>query len=295
MALWSGARPRDIFPKVKQAALEALRINPHLAHAHSSLAMATLFQDWNLPESTAFAKKATELEPCYGFGHHTYGTCLLASAQHQEALQCFERAVRLNPLSVRVNRTLGWAFYLERRYPDAENWLQAAIALSEDSIDARYLLAHVYLQEGRPHDALNEALQCQEDPPNPLVLGVLGACLARVNRKDEAGRVLERLLEMSAAGYVDPYSIGQVYLGLEDFNQALESVRRSLEERTPLAVFVGLALVHLGGLAQLLIITHSLHDAARLGTWPFLVGDLAKLVIAGVVLRPTVSPLRARL
>ena len=65
--------------------------------------------------------------------------------------------------------------------------------------------------------------------------------------------------------------------------------------RVALAVLVGLALIHLGGLAQLLIITHSLHDAARLGTWPFLVGDLAKLVIAGIVLRPTVSPLRARL
>ena len=65
--------------------------------------------------------------------------------------------------------------------------------------------------------------------------------------------------------------------------------------RITLAVLVGLALIHLGGLAQLLIITHSLHDAARLSTWPFLVGDLAKLVIAGVVLRPTVSPLRARL
>jgi biotin transport system substrate-specific component len=65
--------------------------------------------------------------------------------------------------------------------------------------------------------------------------------------------------------------------------------------RVALAVFVGLALIHLGGLAQLLIITHSLHDAARLGTLPFLAGDLAKLVMAGLVLRPTVSPLRARL
>ena len=65
--------------------------------------------------------------------------------------------------------------------------------------------------------------------------------------------------------------------------------------RVALAVFVGLVLIHLGGLAQLLIITHSLRDAARLGTWPFLLGDLAKLVIAGVVLRPSVSPLRARL
>jgi len=65
--------------------------------------------------------------------------------------------------------------------------------------------------------------------------------------------------------------------------------------RVTLAALVGLALIHLGGLAQLLIITHSLHDAARLGTVPFLAGDVAKLVIAVLVLRPTVRPLRARL
>ena len=65
--------------------------------------------------------------------------------------------------------------------------------------------------------------------------------------------------------------------------------------RLTLAVFVGLSLIHLGGLAQLLIITHSLRDAARLGTVPFVAGDLAKLVLAVLVLRPTVRPLRARL
>jgi len=65
--------------------------------------------------------------------------------------------------------------------------------------------------------------------------------------------------------------------------------------RLALAVLAGLALIHLGGLAQLLIITHSLQDAARLGTWPFLVGDLAKLVVAGAILRPSLNPLRARL
>jgi len=44
--------------------------------------------------------------------------------------------------------------------------------------------------------------------------------------------------------------------------------------RLALAVLAGLALIHLGGLAQLLIITHSLQGRRRLGTWPFLVGDL---------------------
>src|SRR5437763_16634712 len=65
--------------------------------------------------------------------------------------------------------------------------------------------------------------------------------------------------------------------------------------RMTLAVLAGLALIHLGGLAQLLLITHSLHDAARPGTLPFLAGDVAEPVVAVLVLRPAVSPLRARL
>ena len=65
--------------------------------------------------------------------------------------------------------------------------------------------------------------------------------------------------------------------------------------RVALAVLAGLALIHLGGLAQLLILTGSAAQAARLGTLPFLVGDLGKLAIAVLVLRSSVSATRARL
>src|SRR5688500_6763198 len=40
--------------------------------------------------------------------------------------------------------------------------------------------------------------------------------------------------------------------------------------RTALAVFAGLVLIHLGGLAQLAILTGGFFAAARFGTWPFL-------------------------
>src|SRR5437867_10143464 len=65
--------------------------------------------------------------------------------------------------------------------------------------------------------------------------------------------------------------------------------------RVALAALAGLALIHLGGLAQLLILTGSAAQAARLGTLPFVAGDLGKLAIAVLVLRPTVSAFRARL
>jgi biotin transport system substrate-specific component len=65
--------------------------------------------------------------------------------------------------------------------------------------------------------------------------------------------------------------------------------------RVALAVLAGLVLIHLGGLAQLLILTGSVAGAVRLGTLPFVIGDLVKLGLALLILKPTVSPLRARL
>ncbi|SRR6266478_850217 len=65
--------------------------------------------------------------------------------------------------------------------------------------------------------------------------------------------------------------------------------------RVALGVFAGLVLIHLGGLAQLAILTGNLSAAARFGTWPFLLGDLLKLVILVPVLTKLIPTVRARL
>src|SRR6266436_1931312 len=65
--------------------------------------------------------------------------------------------------------------------------------------------------------------------------------------------------------------------------------------RVALGVFIGLVLIHLGGLAQLAILTGNLSAAARFGTWPFLLGDMLKLVILVPVLTQLTPTIRARL
>lgn len=62
-----------------------------------------------------------------------------------------------------------------------------------------------------------------------------------------------------------------------------------------IGVVVGLILIHLGGLAQLAILTGSVSSAARLATWPFLLGDLLKLAILVPVLIKLTPTVRARL
>jgi biotin transporter BioY len=62
-----------------------------------------------------------------------------------------------------------------------------------------------------------------------------------------------------------------------------------------LGVLAGLVLIHLGGLAQLAILTGNISAAAQLGTWPFLLGDLLKVAILVPLLTTLTPTIRARL
>ena len=65
--------------------------------------------------------------------------------------------------------------------------------------------------------------------------------------------------------------------------------------RSTAAVVAGLALIHLGGLAQLLLLTGDASAAARFGTLPFLFGDLLKVGALVPVLTKLTPTIRARL
>jgi adenylate cyclase len=238
LALWSGMRPRAALPKAQDAALKAIQLDDDLPHAYTAAAAARLFYEWDWHGALAMAKNSTVREPCYGFGWHVYGSCLLAGGKSEEALACFQRAVELDPLSVRANRSLGWVLYLQRRYDDAEKHLTAAVTLAPNSSETRCLLAHLFVQQDCIPDALDQARRCQDTPPNPVTLGALAVCLARAGQSAEATHVVGQLLEMSTADYVDPYILVQAYLALADVSKALEFTDKMLEERTPHAVFL---------------------------------------------------------
>jgi len=65
--------------------------------------------------------------------------------------------------------------------------------------------------------------------------------------------------------------------------------------RVACGVLAGLVLIHLGGLAQLAILTGSISAAAGFGTWPFLLGDLLKIAVLVPVLAKLTPAIRARL
>jgi biotin transport system substrate-specific component len=57
--------------------------------------------------------------------------------------------------------------------------------------------------------------------------------------------------------------------------------------------FAGMLVIHLGGMAQLLVLTGSLRAAAAAGALPFVLGDSLKVLVAAVALRRGIPWVRA--
>jgi len=96
-------------------------------------------------------------------------------------------------------------------------------------------------------------------------------------------------------GYLLAYPIAAYAVGALLTPGGPPGVSRTQWARTALAVLAGLVLIHLGGLAQLAILTGNLSAAARFGTVPFLLGDLLKIAVLVPVLATLTPTIRARL
>ena len=130
--------------------------------------------------------------------------------------------------------------YLARRFARAEQWLQAALVLDHEPAETRYVLAHFYMSQRRFAAALEQAELCQTDPPDPLGLSVLGACLAHLNRREEALKIVATLSRRAEAGYVESRATAHVHIALGHMDRAIESLAKSLDEREPFSVFLKL-------------------------------------------------------
>ncbi len=239
LALWGGLRPRDAFHKAEKAAAEAIKLDPLWAQGYSASAAVTAFYHWKWPEGIALARKATELNPSFGFGRHVLGGCYLATQRGDEAIECFETGLALDPLSVRAHRFLGWGLYLRRRFAGAEKWLQAALEIHDEPSQTNYMLAQILVAQQRYADALAIAEKCCDgDSSDPLMLGLCGACYAYAGRESDALEMVKKLKTMQSNGYIDPFALAYIHLALKQFDTALEDLDLWVDERLPLAAFM---------------------------------------------------------
>ena len=231
---------KDAFPKAKEAALEALRLDSTLAEAHTSLGFTLLFYEWDWERAENEFKQAIELNPNYATAHFWYAMYLTVCGRHEEAIDRGKRAQELDPLSMMINDARGWAYFFMRRYDNAIEAFQKALLTTEGFWYAHWALSVVYFQKEMYEKSLTEIQKARDlyKGCQPRIESLIGMIYARTNKREEAQEVIKYLMELSKQKYVPPATIAVIYFSLEKNDQGFEWLNKAFEVRDGLLTWL---------------------------------------------------------
>jgi len=226
--------PSETLPKAKAAAMKAVELDDTVAEAHTALADAVWFYDWDWPSAEREYKRAIELNPNSAISHRFYALGLCARARFDESIAEGERAQELDPLSP---TELPYAYLVARRYDESISRFQQALDLYPDIAWMRAELAWAYAMKGMYAQAIAEYDKIPEQAKvvaaeNQLVVSGLGWVYAVSGRRADALKIAKEFKDLSSHAYVDFYVLAQIYAGLGDKDKAFRLLEKAYEEHS---------------------------------------------------------------
>ncbi len=212
-----GGKQKRLFHQAREAALQAIAMDPSAAEGHASLAFADdLTGPTYQPEAGREFERSIDLDANYATAREWYSWYLFYHDRHREALDQMARARDLDPLSPIINFAFGNQLYLNRRYKDAaEQWHQT-IAIEPYSPMSYYGAALADEQLGLHKRAVAELRHALTLSPNdPDVMGELAYSFARERELNSAQRLLARIAGMRPVPAYDVALVKEA-LGLRD-------------------------------------------------------------------------------
>jgi TolB-like protein/Flp pilus assembly protein TadD len=229
---YTAGTPQDCYPKAMAAAKKALELDDTLAEAHTALALAIWYYDFDFSQANREFQRAIELNPNYATAHQQYGNnTLSALGRFEDAITEGKRAVELDPLSLVINADLGMNYYYARRYDEAITQLRKTLEMDPGYYYAHVNLGQVLAAKRAFDEAISEYQKARALNDDPFVLGLLGHGYASLGNKTEALKILDQLKEVSRQRYVSMYSFAIVYLALGDKQGALRALEQCYQDR----------------------------------------------------------------
>ena len=235
-----GIEPTQVaYTSAKSAGLRALQLDGSSAEVHSTLGAVALYFERNWSKAEHEFKRSIELDPSNPIAYTRYAIDLVAMGRYGEALTQEQHALELDPLSLDLNLGLGRIYYLSRDYENSIETIQKVIDLDPLFSRAHWRLGIVYIAQRRFSDAINEFEETERIAgPDPYIDGLRGYALARAGDLIAARKILEDLTQQPSHKYVPPYSVALIYVGLNDFDQALEMLNKAYDDRCMYLVYI---------------------------------------------------------
>jgi TolB-like protein/DNA-binding winged helix-turn-helix (wHTH) protein/Tfp pilus assembly protein PilF len=226
-------------PNAKSAAQRALQLDPASAEAETSLATAKFNYDWDWTGAENGFKRAIILNPSYATGYQRYSLYLSAMGRSRASLDQIEKARELDPLSISINFSVGWRFYMARQYDLAIEQLRTTLEM-DPNYDVPYLiLGQAYEQKADYASAIAQLRKGAEITHyTPRLTAALAHAYALAGDKAAAERLLEQMQTVARKQYVSPYYFALIYEGLKRNDDALNCLEKAYDDHSNGMVFL---------------------------------------------------------
>ena len=178
--------PREVMPKAKRAAENAIRLDDSLAGAHAALGFIHLVYDWDGPAAEKALLRALDLNPTLATARLSYAAYLTSQARNDEAVAEIRRAVEFDPLSIRTH-SFGTLFLLfTRRFDLAIDLARRGLELEPNAAFALAFQGVAYASQGRFKEAVANMQRAEQQDNSLTILALEAHVLAVAGQKDAA-------------------------------------------------------------------------------------------------------------
>jgi TolB-like protein/Flp pilus assembly protein TadD len=222
----------ESFHKAKDAARQAVRIQPELGEGYASLAHVRL-HDWDWVGLESDFRRAVALDPGYAIAHYWYAEYLMAMDRTGEALGRVQHAWKLDPLNSVINASIGMIRYLAHDYDGALIALRRGLEIDPTHYVSHLRVGLVCLQKNLLNEAISAMRQAvTHSGGSTEALAGLAQAHAVAGDKPAMERVVQELWE-GRRRYVSPYNVARVYGSIGDKQRALEWLEKAYQEHNP--------------------------------------------------------------
>jgi adenylate cyclase len=229
--------PHEAYPKVREAATNALKIDSDDAEAHVYLGEVKRILDWDMDGAAREFCRAVELDSKSTPSNYFSAAFWAARGERDESLIYLQRTSTIDPASLWVNNSACELYRYFGLYDEAIAAGERALQLDPAFIYGEPLLAALYREMGRFDEAIELYKRAERLNGRPAF--GLAITYARLNRREEALRSLDAAT--ANRSYTPGDAIAHVHVALGDHDKAIHELERACMEHSSSLHFVGIA------------------------------------------------------
>lgn len=235
----------DVISLIKDAAKQALELDPKNAEAYSVLGSTAAFFEWNWEIADQALKKSIELNPNDSELYNFIGDYYTIVSHPILSIKMKEKALTLDPLFPINHGNLSMAYFLIGDYENALRYAKSGLELENEqntrAVGAAYCLVRSYIELDRIEDAeaaINEyAERGRINLSRFLVYLYLGKGQIALARSS-----MEQYLKEKGGlqSFGLPWGITNLLIDLEMYEEAATKIEKEYHEKAPGLVYFSL-------------------------------------------------------